>query len=72
MSLRTDLALDALEMALWARGSDHLDLVHRSDRGAQYPPALTDGVNWERHVPKRPRVKSVGNPDRTPSGARRT
>ena len=36
MSLRTDLALDALEMALWARGSDHLDLVHRSDRGAQY------------------------------------
>lgn len=37
MSLRTDLALDALEMALWARGSDHLDLVHRSDRGAQYP-----------------------------------
>lgn len=36
MSLRTDLALDALEMALWARGSDHPDLVHHSDRGVQY------------------------------------
>ena len=35
-SLRTDLALDALEMALWARGADHPDLVHHSDRGVQY------------------------------------
>ena len=36
-SLRTELALDALEMALWARGADHLpDLVHHSDRGVQY------------------------------------
>jgi len=34
-SLRTDLALDALEQALWARGN--LDgLVHHSDRGSQY------------------------------------
>jgi len=34
-SLRSDLALDALEQALWARpGSD--DLVHHSDRGVQY------------------------------------
>lgn len=34
-SLRSDLALDALEQALWAR---HLDgpLVHHSDRGTQY------------------------------------
>ena len=35
-SLRADLALDALEMALWARGADHPDLVHHSDRGVQY------------------------------------
>jgi putative transposase len=35
-SLRTDLALDALEMALWARGPDHPDLVHHSDHGVQY------------------------------------
>ena len=34
-SLRTDLALDALEQALWARpGIDNL--VHHSDRGVQY------------------------------------
>ena len=34
-SLRTDLALDALEQALWARpDADHL--VHHSDRGVQY------------------------------------
>ncbi len=36
-SLRTDLALDALEMAIWARGEDDLGgLVHHSDRGGQY------------------------------------
>jgi putative transposase len=36
-SLRTDLALDALEMALWARRAVPLNgLVHHSDRGSQY------------------------------------
>ena len=36
-SLRTDLALDALEMAIWARRGAHLDgLIHHSDRGVQY------------------------------------
>jgi putative transposase len=36
-SLRTDLALDALEMALWARRAAHLEgLIHHSDRGVQY------------------------------------
>jgi transposase InsO family protein len=34
-SLRTDLALDALEQALWAR-PDTNRLVHHSDRGSQY------------------------------------
>jgi putative transposase len=38
-SLRTDLALDALEQALWSRqraGADLAGLVHHSDRGVQY------------------------------------
>jgi putative transposase len=36
-SLRTDLALDALEMAIWTRQGAVLDgLVHHSDRGVQY------------------------------------
>ena len=35
-SLRTDLALDALEMAIWSRGgADLAGLVHHSDRGTQ-------------------------------------
>jgi transposase InsO family protein len=34
--LRTDLALDALEMALWQRKGTHKGLVHHSDRGVQY------------------------------------
>jgi putative transposase len=36
-SLRTDLALDALEMALWTRRTRPLaGLIHHSDRGVQY------------------------------------
>jgi len=36
-SLRSDLALDALEMAIFARSGNDLDgLVHHSDRGVQY------------------------------------
>jgi putative transposase len=36
-SLRTDLALDALEMALWRRQRETLEgLIHHSDRGVQY------------------------------------
>jgi putative transposase len=37
--LRTDLALHALEMALWRRGREQADLsslIHHSDRGVQY------------------------------------
>ena len=34
--LRSDLALDALEMAIWARRHESIDgLVHHSDRGTQ-------------------------------------
>ena len=38
-SLRTDLALDALEMGIWSRtraGRDLSQLIHHSDRGVQY------------------------------------
>ena len=36
-SLRTDLCLDALEQAIWARKDEGLDdLIHHSDRGSQY------------------------------------
>ena len=34
--LRTDLALDALEMAIWQRQGRLDGLVHHSDRGVQY------------------------------------
>jgi putative transposase len=37
-SLRTDLALDALEMGIWTRqraGNDVSGLTHHSDRGVQ-------------------------------------
>jgi putative transposase len=35
-SLGAELALDALEMAIWSRGGDLSGLVHHSDRGVQY------------------------------------
>ena len=36
-SLKTDLALDALEMGIWSRqGRDLAGLIHHSDRGVQY------------------------------------
>ncbi len=34
--LAAELALDALEMAIWSRGADLAGLVHHSDRGVQY------------------------------------
>jgi putative transposase len=48
-SLRADLALDALEQAIWARGREGADLaglIHHSDRGVQ------GGFNrWSQHQP---------------------
>ena len=35
-SLRSEMPLEALEMALWRRGRLLPDLVHHSDRGCQY------------------------------------
>jgi putative transposase len=55
-SLRTDLALDALEMALWAR-ADRLDgLVHHSDRGSQYT-----AIRYSERLEASGAVASVGS-----------
>jgi len=35
-SLKTDMPLEALEMAIWRRGRPLPELVHHSDRGCQY------------------------------------
>jgi putative transposase len=56
-SLRTDLALDALEMAIWARRDEDLDgLVHHSDRGVQYL-----AVRYTERLAKAGAVASVGS-----------
>lgn len=52
-SLRTDLALDALEQALYARAVDHHDdLVHHSDRAEPLDPLY--------RAPGRARYRTVG------------
>jgi putative transposase len=55
-SLRTDLALDALEMALWRRGGDVEGLVHHSDRGVQYV-----SIRYTERLAKAGAVTSVGS-----------
>jgi putative transposase len=56
-TLRAELALDALEMALWARG-ERMDgqLVHHSDRGVQYTSISYTGRLREVNA-----VRSVGS-----------
>jgi putative transposase len=56
-SLRAELALDALEMALWHRRRRRLDgLVHHSDRGAQYL-----AVRYSERLAEAGAVPSVGS-----------
>ncbi|WP_425309671.1 IS3 family transposase [Ammonicoccus fulvus] len=58
-SLRTDLALDALDMGLWARrraGQDVTGLVHHSDRGVQYR-----AVRYTERLAEADAVASVGS-----------
>jgi putative transposase len=56
-SLRADLALDALEMAIWARGKDVLDgLIHHSDRGVQYL-----AIRYTERLEEEGAVASVGS-----------
>jgi transposase InsO family protein len=58
-SLRTDLALDALDMGLWARartGQDVAGLVHHSDRGVQYR-----AIRYTERLAEAEAVASVGS-----------
>jgi putative transposase len=56
-TLRTSLALDALEMAIWARSDAGLDgLVHHSDRGGQYL-----SVRYTQRLEDQGAVASVGS-----------
>jgi len=58
-SLRSDLAIDALEMAVWNRqrdGADLSQLVHHSDRGVQYLSIRYSERLAENHI-----VASVGS-----------
>jgi putative transposase len=56
-SLRSDLALDALEMAIWSRkGADLNGLVHHSDRGVQYL-----SIRYTERLADTGAVRSVGS-----------
>jgi len=58
-SLRTDLALDALDMGLWARqraGRDVAGLTHHSDRGVQYR-----AIRYTERLAQAEAVASVGS-----------
>jgi putative transposase len=58
-SLYTDLALDALQMAIWRRraaGADLAGLVHHSDRGVQYR-----AVRYTQRLAEADVVASVGS-----------
>lgn len=58
-SLYTDLALDALEMAIWRRrhtGADLSGLVHHSDRGVQYR-----AIRYTERLEQEAAVTSVGS-----------
>ena len=58
-SLRTDLALDALDMGLWSRqraGQDVAGLTHHSDRGVQYR-----AIRYTERLAEADAVASVGS-----------
>ncbi len=55
--LRSDLAIDALEMAIWARRHESIDgLVHHSDRGVQYT-----SIRYTGRLEEAKAVRSVGS-----------
>jgi putative transposase len=55
-SLRTELALDALEMAIWRRQGQLEGLVHHSDRGGQYL-----AIRYTERLAEASAVTSVGS-----------
>lgn len=59
-SLRTDLALDALDMGLWNRqraGQDVTGLTHHSDRGVQYRAIRYTPSDWPKPRPSHRSVR---------------
>ena len=55
--LRSDLALDALEIAVWSRRDEDLGgLVHHSDRGVQYT-----SIRYAERLSEEKAVRSVGS-----------
>jgi transposase InsO family protein len=58
-SLRTDLALDALEMAIWRRHGGLDGLVHQSDRGSQASKYLA--IRYTERLAEAGAVTSVGS-----------
>jgi transposase InsO family protein len=66
-SLRTDLALDALEMAIWRRQAQLDGLVHHSDRGSPisvHPLHRAAGRGRRRHLGGLPRRQLRQRPGR--------
>ena len=58
-TMHTDLALDALDMGLWARdraGQDVAGLIHHSDRGVQYR-----AIRYTERLAEAEAVTSVGS-----------
>ena len=55
-SLHTELALDALEMAVFARGPSLEGLIHHSDRGSQYL-----AIRYTERLAEADAVSSVGS-----------
>jgi transposase InsO family protein len=57
-SLRTDLALDALEQAIWSRSrrGEFTELIHHSDRGVQYL-----SIRYSERLAEAGAVTSVGS-----------
>ncbi len=56
--LGADLALDALDMAVWARGGSVDGLVHHSDRGVQYT-----SIRYAERLDQIGAARSVGSKD---------
>ena len=55
--LRSDLAIDALEMAIWTRRNEDIGgLVHHSDRGVQYT-----SIRYAKRLEEAGAVRSVGS-----------
>jgi len=55
-NLRAELALDALEMAIWRRGRELTGLIHHSDRGSQYL-----AIRYTERLDEEGAVTSVGS-----------